>query len=59
MNIDINNIIEIFTQKIGEKEKENVLLQAQVIQLNKHIEGLNEKIKDLEKQLEPLSELAQ
>lgn len=59
MQIDINNIIEIFTQKIGEKEKDNVLLQAQINLLNNHIEGLEEKIQELEKQLEPLPELAQ
>ncbi|WP_312288075.1 hypothetical protein [Terrisporobacter sp.] len=59
MQLDINEIVQIFTNKLGEKEKENVLLHAEIIQLNKHIEGLKEEIQDLEKQLEPLPELVQ
>ena len=59
MQLDINEIVQIFTNKLGEKEKENVLLQAQISQLNRHIEGLKEEIQDLEKQLEPLPELVQ
>ena len=53
MQLDINEIVQIFTNKLGEKEKENVLLQAQIIQLNKHIEILNEKIQGLETKSEP------
>ncbi|WP_434796616.1 MbeD/MobD family mobilization/exclusion protein [Terrisporobacter vanillatitrophus] len=59
MQLDINEIIEIFTKKMGDKEKENVMLQAQIIQLSKHVESLNEKIEDLETQLEPLPEMVQ
>lgn len=40
MQLDINNIIELFTEKIAQKEKENVLLQAQVIHLQRQIEEL-------------------
>lgn len=53
MQLDINEIVQIFTNKLGEKEKENVLLQAQIIQLNKHIGTLNEKIQGLETKSEP------
>ncbi|MPL91710.1 hypothetical protein SDC9_37786 [bioreactor metagenome] len=53
MGLDINDIVQIYTNKLGEKEKENVLLQAQIIQLNKLIEIQNEKIQGLETKSEP------
>ena len=40
MQLDINNIVELFTERIAQKERESVLLQAQVIHLQQLIEEL-------------------
>ena len=40
MQIDINAIIEIYARKLSDAEKENVLLQAQVMMLQKQLEEL-------------------
>ena len=43
MQIDINTIIEIYARKLSDTEKENVLLQAQVMMLQKQLEELQNK----------------
>lgn len=43
MQIDINAIIEIYARKLSDAEKENVLLQAQVMMLQKQLEELQNK----------------
>ena len=43
MQIDINTIIEIYARKLSDTEKENVLLQAQVMMLEKQLEELQNK----------------
>ena len=45
MQLDINTIIEVYVKKLSDAEKENVLLQTQVIMLQKQLEELqNEKV---------------
>lgn len=46
MNIDINDIIEEFSQKLAEAEKNNVILRATV-------KALNQRIANLEQDKEP------
>ena len=43
MQIDINAIIEIYARKLSDAEKENVLLQAQVMMLQKQLEELQKE----------------
>ena len=43
--MDINELIDIFTKRIAEKEKENILLQA-------YIRELQNKINELQKECE-------
>ena len=43
MQIDINAIIEIYARKLSDTEKENVLLQAQVMMLQKQLEELQKE----------------
>lgn len=50
MDVDINVIINIFTQKIAEKEKENVLLQAHINELQKQIIELKNNQKEDKKE---------
>lgn len=43
MELDINTIIEIYAKKLSDAEKENVLLQAQVIMLQKQLEEMQKE----------------
>ncbi|WP_312288694.1 hypothetical protein [Terrisporobacter sp.] len=47
MQVDINKIIEIYSQKLANSEKENVILQAQVVQSHTEKEILETRIEEL------------
>lgn len=43
MQLDINTIIEVYAKKLSDAEKENVLLQTQVIMLQKQLEEMQKE----------------
>jgi uncharacterized coiled-coil protein SlyX len=55
-NLDINLLIESFSEKIMQLSNECVLKEATIKQLNKTIEQSNIKIENLSKQLKNLRE---
>ena len=55
-NLDINLLIESFSEKIMQLSNECVLKEATIKQLNKTIEQSNIKIENLSKQLRNLRE---
>lgn len=52
MNLDINELIDIFTKRIAEKEKENILLQTYIKEIQKEKAKLKKEIIDLLKEKE-------
>lgn len=50
--MSINDIIQIFTDRVANKEKENVLLQAKMIYMQKEIDGLKKELERLESEKE-------
>ncbi|MBN9647754.1 hypothetical protein [Terrisporobacter petrolearius] len=51
MEININKIVDIYSQKLVNSERENVLLQAQVLAFEEIIKEKDTRLKELEKQL--------
>jgi len=49
--VDINKVIDIYSQKLVNSEKENVLLQVQSLKFAEAIIEKDKKIEELEKQL--------
>lgn len=55
-NLDVNLLIESFSEKIMQLSNESVLKETTIKQLNKTIEQANIKIENLSKQLKNLRE---
>ena len=51
MEININKIVDIYSQKLANSEKENVLLQAQALVYEELVKEKNKKIEELENKL--------
>lgn len=51
MEVNINKVIEIYSQKLANSERENVLLQAQAFKYEEVMRDRDNKIEELEKQL--------
>ena len=51
MEVNINKVIDIYSQKLVNSERENVLLQAQALELIEAMKEKDNKIEELEKQL--------
>ncbi|MEW9079811.1 hypothetical protein [Terrisporobacter glycolicus] len=51
MEVNINKVIEIYSQKLANSERENVLLQAQAFKYEEVMRDKDNKIEELEKQL--------
>ena len=51
MEVNINKIIDIYSQKLANSERENVLLQAQALVFEELTKEKNNRIEELEKQL--------
>ncbi|SFJ26032.1 hypothetical protein SAMN02910355_1842 [Terrisporobacter glycolicus] len=54
MEVNINKIVDIYSQKLSNSEKTNVLLQAQVLAYEEVMKEKDNKIEELEKQLKEL-----
>jgi len=54
--VDINKVIDIYSQKLVNSEKENVLLQAQSLKFAEAIIEKDKRIEELEKQLKELKD---
>lgn len=51
MEININKVIDLYSQKLTNSERENVFLQAQVLSFQEVMKKKDDKIEELEKQL--------
>ena len=49
--VDINKVMDIYSQKLANSENENVLLQAQSLKFAEAIIEKDKRIEELEKQL--------
>ncbi len=56
MEVNINKVIDIYSQKLANSERENVLLQAQVLVYEEVMREKDNKIEVLENQLKKLKE---
>jgi len=54
--VDINKVIDIYSQKLVNSEKENVLLQVQSLKFAEAIIEKDKRIEELEKQLKELKD---
>ena len=51
MEVNINKVIDIYSQKLANSERENVLLQAQVLAYKEVIKNKDNEIEEFKKQL--------
>lgn len=56
MDVNINKVIDIYSQKLADSERENVLLQAQALAYEEVMRDKDNKIEELENQLKKLKE---